>query len=88
MEGQKSPLHNVNSEEIITLNEDSVEQSFLTLYDKFLEINLHSQTKYKKDMKMKAILTKMLLVFEDLSEHYYWKEVNRVRDDKEEETAH
>ena len=70
------------------MNEDSVEKSFLTLYDKFLEINLHSQTQYKKDMKMKAILAKMLLVFEDLSEHYYWKEVNRVRDDKEEENAH
>ena len=30
----------------------------------------------------------MLFVFEDLSEHYYWKEVNRVKDDKEEENAH
>jgi len=70
------------------LNEDSIEKSFLTLYDKFLEINLHSQTQHKKDMTMKAILSKMLLVFEDLSEHYYWKEVNRVKNDKEEKDAH
>ena len=70
------------------LNEDSVEQSFLTLYDKFLILNLHSQKQYKKDMEQKAILKKILLIFEDLSEHYYWKEVNRVRNVKEEEDAH
>lgn len=70
------------------MNEDSLEKSFLTLYDNFLELNLHHQSKYKKDPKLKSILSKMLFVFEDLSEHYYWKEVNRVKDDKEEENAH
>ena len=70
------------------MNDDSVEKSFLSLYDEFLKLNIHTQTQQKTDITMKAILSKMLLVFEDLSEHYYWKEVNRVKNDKEEEDPH
>lgn len=63
------------------MNELQLEKSFINLYDRFLKLNLYVQGQYKKDKKLKEQLQNISLVFEDLAEHYYWEEVNRVKDE-------
>jgi hypothetical protein len=46
-----------------------------------LKLNLYVQNQYKKDEILKKQLRKISLVLEDLSEHYYWEEINRVREE-------
>jgi hypothetical protein len=70
------------------LNDDSVEKSFLSLYDEFLKLNIHTQTQQKTDIKMKLIMKAILYVLEDLSVHYYWKEINRVKEKNDEKGSH
>ena len=70
------------------MNDDSVEKSFLSLYDEFLKLNIHTQTQQKTDIKMKLIMKAILYVLEDLSVHYYWKEVNRVKEKNDEKGSH
>tara|TARA_R100001443_G_scaffold20068_1_gene31940 strand:- start:11002 stop:11217 length:216 start_codon:yes stop_codon:yes gene_type:complete len=71
------------------LNDDSVEKSFLTLYDEFLKLNLHTQAQQKTDIKMKLIMKAILYVLDDLAVHYYWKEIMRVKGkDDEQEDPH
>ena len=61
------------------MNEDLLEKSFLKLY-------LHIQTEHKSDILMKNMLTSILLVLEDVNEHYYYEEINRVREEHTEES--
>jgi len=68
------------------MNENKVEGSFLELYDIFLKLNLYIQKTYKKDGTIKNHLKSMSLTFEDLAEHYYWKEIRRVNDSKKSES--
>ena len=68
------------------MNEDLLEKSFLKLYDEFLKLNLHIQTEHKSDILMKNMLTSILLVLEDVNEHYYYEEINRVREEHTEES--
>lgn len=71
------------------MNDDSVEKSFLGLYDEFLKLNILTQTQQKTDIKMKIIMKAILYILDDLAVHYYWKEVLRVKDkNDEEEDAH
>lgn len=70
------------------MNDDSVEKSFLSLYDEFLKLNIHTQTQQKTDIKMKLIMKAILYVLEDLSVHYYWKEINRVKEKNDEKGSH
>jgi len=70
------------------LNDDSVEKSFLSLYDEFLKLNIHTQSQQKTDIKMKLIMKAILYVLEDLSVHYYWKEINRVKEKNDEKGSH
>ena len=70
------------------MNDDSVEKSFLSLYDEFLKLNIHTQSQQKTDIKMKLIMKAILYVLEDLSVHYYWKEINRVKEKNDEKGSH
>ncbi len=67
--------------EIIKLNDTQLEKSFLNLYDRFLKLNLYIQTNYKSDKSMKNKMRNIVLIFEDLAEHYYWEEINRVKEE-------
>ena len=67
------------------MNDDSVEKSFLGLYDEFLKLNILTQTQQKTDIKMKIIMKTILYILDDLAVHYYWKEVWRVKDKNDEE---
>lgn len=68
------------------MNEVMLEKAFLKLYDEFLKLNLHIQTEHKSDILMKKKLANIILVCEDINEHYYYEEINRVRENKEEES--
>ena len=68
------------------MTEDQVEGSFIELYDNFLKLNLYIQKTYKKDTTIKSHLESMSLSFEDLAEHYYWKEIRRINDSKKSES--
>ena len=66
------------------MNEDQLERSFLALFDAFQELNLLLQIETKKNppnLQLQKTLTNMLMVFQDLSEHYFWEEIKR-RDKK------
>jgi hypothetical protein len=62
-----------------------LEKSFIKLYDQFLQLNLHIQTHHKSDLIMKKKLETLVLICEDINEHYYYEEINRVREDKTED---
>jgi hypothetical protein len=69
------------------LNDANLEKAFISLFDNFLKLNIYVQHNYKSDKTLKKQLQKIALTFEDLAEHYYWEEINRVKvDDGDTET--
>ena len=70
------------------MNEEVLEQSFLKLYDEFLQLNLHIQSNHKKDIHMKKHLTDIILICEDIAEYYYYAELARNRNDGEQNETH
>jgi hypothetical protein len=70
------------------LNDIGLEKAFLKLYDEFLKLNLHIQSNNKTDIHMKKYLTDIILICEDIAEHYYYAELKRNRDDGEDKETH
>jgi len=70
------------------LNEDFLEKSFLKLYDEFLQLNLHIQSNHKNDIHMKKHLTDIILICEDIAEHYYYAELERGKNGIKQEDTH
>ena len=67
------------------MEDNRLEKSFLSLYDKFHSLNSHCQIKYPKDTELNTKLKEISLIFEDLNEHYFWEEINR-RDEEDDQT--
>lgn len=70
------------------MNELGLEQAFLKLYDEFLKFNLHIQKEHTTDKRMKKHLTDIILICEDIAEHYYYVELKRNHNDGEKTETH
>jgi hypothetical protein len=70
------------------MEDNLLEKSFLSLYDKFHSLNSHCQIKYKTDTVLVGKLKTISLIFEDLNEHYFWEEINRRDEENGESNAH
>jgi hypothetical protein len=65
-----------------------LEKAFLKLYDEFLKLNLHIQKTKKTDIIINKQLTNIVNVCEDIAEHYYYVEINRVKEERTKEESH
>jgi len=70
------------------LNELILEKEFLKLYDEFLKLNLHVQKTQKSDIIINKQLTNIVNICENISEHYFYAEINRVKEERKEEKSH
>ena len=70
------------------MNELILEKEFLKLYDEFLKLNLHVQKTQKSDIIINKQLTNIVNICENISEHYFYAEINRVKEERKEEKSH
>ena len=70
------------------MNELILEKEFLKLYDEFLKLNLHVQKTQKSDIIINKQLTNIVNICENISEHYFYAEINRVKEERTKEESH
>ena len=58
-------------------HEIKIEKSYRKIIDNFHKFNTHIFKEYHEDRKLKEFLTDILMVIQDLGEHYYWKAIER-----------
>ena len=58
-------------------HEIKIEKSYRKIIDNFHKLNTHIFKEYHEDRKLKEFLTDILMVIQDLGEHYYWKAIER-----------
>ena len=66
----------IDSEEL------NIEKSYHKLSDNFQKLNTYMYETYRDDIKSRGFLTRILMVLQDLGEHYYWKEIREQNKDK------
>jgi hypothetical protein len=61
----------------ISTDEDEIEieKSYHMIIDNFQRLNTYIFQRYPKDRKLREFLTHILMVIQDLGEHYYWKAI-------------
>ena len=66
----------IDSEEL------NIEKSYHKLSDSFHKLNPYIYETYQDDIKLRAFLTHILMILQDLGEHYYYKAIRERDDDK------
>ena len=66
----------IDSEEL------NIEKAYHKLSDNFHKLNTYIYEIYRDDIKLREFLTHILMVLQDLGEHYYWKEIREQNKDK------
>ena len=66
----------IDSEEL------NIEKAYHKLSDNFQKLNTYMYETYRDDIKSRGFLTRILMVLQDLGEHYYWKEIREQNKDK------
>jgi len=66
----------IDSEEL------NIEKAYHKLSDTFHKLNTYIYEIYRDDIKLREFLTHILMVLQDLGEHYYWKEIREQNKDK------
>ena len=66
----------IDSEEL------NIEKSYHKLSDSFHKLNPYIYETYRDDVKLRAFLTHILMILQDLGEHYYHKAIKERDNDK------
>jgi len=66
----------IDSEEL------NIEKAYHKLSDTFHKLNTYIYEIYRNNIKLREFLTHILMVLQDLGEHYYWKEIREQNKDK------
>ena len=66
----------IDSEEL------NIEKAYHKLSDSFHKLNPYIYETYRDDIKLRAFLTHILMILQDLGEHYYYKAIKERDDNK------
>ena len=66
----------IDSEEL------NIEKAYHKLSDTFHKLNTYIYEIYRNNIKLREFLTHILMILQDLGEHYYYKEIRQRDNDK------